>query len=179
METTYLETNPPVLPKSNTTSITIRVSDINDNIPICALTVVSINIFDGQYNDSHFLFNASCMDPDLDRNGEVVYELVQSTVPPSPSFLRCCCTHMCCSTSSAKLFSQLTITLTLSHRDKSAPLRTNNLTISRDPSSTASCSGLLPFNLSPFPLVMSPLSVGGHPEPLPFIMRKLQGRSSC
>ena len=77
---------PPVVPKTNTTTITIRVSDINDNIPICALTVASINIFDGQYNDSHFLFNATCMDADLGQNGEVVYELVQSTVPTEGTF---------------------------------------------------------------------------------------------
>ena len=39
---------------------------------------------------------------------------------------------------------QLTITLTLLHRDRSAPLRTKTSTVSRDPLSAAKCSGLLP-----------------------------------
>ena len=76
----------PVTPKTNTTTITVSVGDINDNIPICALTVVSINIFEGQYNDSLSLFNASCKDADIGLNGEVRYQLVEYTVPAGGNF---------------------------------------------------------------------------------------------
>ena len=75
-----------VTPMTNTTTIQIYVTDINDNSPTCALTLVAVNIFDGQYNNSHSIFNASCSDADIGLNGEVRYQVVQSSLPPEGNF---------------------------------------------------------------------------------------------
>lgn len=75
-----------VIPKTTSATVTLLITDINDNAPVCITTLQTIPLLAGQYNDSLSLFNASCSDDDIGLNGQIRYSIIDSTLPSEGTF---------------------------------------------------------------------------------------------
>ena len=75
-----------ISPKVTTQLVTIYITDINDHSPSCDVTLQTITILAGTYNDTVSLFNASCHDQDIGQNSILVYMLNEQTLPNEAYF---------------------------------------------------------------------------------------------
>ena len=71
-----------VEPRTNSTIITIRLIDVNDNQPMCVSNVIRANFETGDYTDPPILLaQLNCTDLDNGLNGLLRYSIVEDTLP--------------------------------------------------------------------------------------------------
>ena len=81
---------PQVEPRTTSADIVIRVSDENDNPPVCVMNVLSVALETGTYIDPGLtLAQLNCSDRDSGLNGLLQYSIVEGSLPslPQASFL--------------------------------------------------------------------------------------------
>ena len=69
-----------VTPRTNTTDITVSLTDVNDNSPTCAQYLVNIVVPTGIYSN-RYLAQLLCSDRDSGENGLLVYSFIEDTLP--------------------------------------------------------------------------------------------------
>ena len=68
------------VPKTASTTVTLRITDVNDNFPSCNPSVVSVSLLTGTY-EYLSLANFSCSDADSGLNGQISFEFDEATLP--------------------------------------------------------------------------------------------------
>ena len=74
------------IPLETTATITIHVTDINDQSPSCTSTLESFIILEGDYNETQYLYTPECSDKDIGLNGQLTYSFKSGTLPTEGTF---------------------------------------------------------------------------------------------
>ena len=73
-----------IMPRSTTVQLTITVTDVNDNPPVCVAHTLQTQLQTGTYSYV-FLTEVDCSDRDEGNNSLLTYSFVESTVPSIPN----------------------------------------------------------------------------------------------